>query len=258
MRKLLLLSILTLSLFTLSYAQEEDKKPAFVFAAGNLKFVFPQMIKEFYALHQEARVYIQYGSSGNLAATILEGKNYHIFFSADTKYPQKIYDAGKSASKPKLYARGTLILFIPKIPDLGERKIHILNSQDINNITIANTSSSPYGVAALETLTNAKCCKKVMHKIRYSSDVATAIDNVIWNGDAGFLSKSALHMIPDHRKTQGVDWIEIDENLYNPIIQAYVVSKDGLKNENSVKFLDFIESEAGQKIFLENGYKKIH
>ena len=65
-------------------------------------------------------------------------------------------------------------------------------------------------------------------------------------------------MIPDNRKKEGVDWVEIDSKLYPPIIQSYVVSKKGLKNDNAQKFLSFIESEEGQKIFRVNGYKNIN
>ena len=64
-------------------------------------------------------------------------------------------------------------------------------------------------------------------------------------------------MIPKDRKKEGTDWIEIDQKLYTPIRQAYVISKDGLKNNNATKFLNFIKSKTGQKIFKENGYKNI-
>ena len=256
MRILLTIFLLLLLQSTLS-AQNVYQKPAFVFAAGNLKFVLPQIIKEFYIKHPDARVFIQYGSSGYLADEIIEGKSFDIYFAANIKYPQKIYDTKKSSTKPKIYAQGQLILFIPKNLKLNEEGLKLLGTDSIKNITVANKSSAPYGVAALEALKNSKCCTQVLNKVRYSSDVATAIDNVIWHGDAGFLSKSALNMIPDSRQEEGVDWIEVDNELYSPILQAYVISKNGLKNDNAIKFIKFLESEAGQKIFRDNGYKNI-
>lgn len=258
MYKLLIISLFLLFQSTFISAKDIDKKPAFIFASGNLKFVFPQMINKFYDTYPDARVFVQYGSSGYLASTILQGKSYDIYFSANIEYPGKVYQAKKSATKPKKYAQGVLILFVPANSSLSQKKIDILNSKEIKNITIANNSTSPYGVAAMQTINNSKCSTKVKDKIRYSSDVATAIDNVIWNGDAGFLSKSTLNMIPDDRKKEGVDWIEIDPELYNPIIQAYVVSEHGLKNDNAIKFLNFIESKIGQNIFKNNGYKNIN
>ena len=254
-----LYSFILLLLFSLSslHAQQEYIRPAFILASGNLKFVFPQMLKAFYDKYPNASVHIEYGSSGDLAKSILAGKNYDIFFSANRAYAQKVYKEHKSATKAKDYAQGLLILFVPPNLPLHKEGLNVLASKKIKYITIANKATAPYGVAAMQTLNNSKCCKTTLDKIRYSSDVATAIDNVIWQGDAGFLSKSALYMLPDDRKKEGIDWIEIDPKLYAPIIQAYVVSQEGLQNPNAQKFLNFINTDAGQKIFSDNGYKNI-
>lgn len=255
MRILFLLFVFLLS--TSLYANQPYKKPAIVFAASNLKFVFPQMIKSFYEKYPETRVYIRYDTSGNLANSIMDGSNYDIYFCANLSYAKKVYQAKKSITKPKKYIQGLLILFTPPNSSLYEKKTEILDSKNIANITIANKKSSPHGMASIEVLNNVNCFEKIKYKIRYSVDVATAIDNVIWSGDAGFLPKSALYMIPDNRKKEGRDWIEIDQKLYTPILQTYVISKDGLENDNATKFLNFLKSKIGQKIFKENGYKNI-
>ena len=250
--------VFLLLLFTTLSAEHTYNKPAFILAAGNLKFVFPQMIKEFYKKYPNASVHIQYGASGTLADSILKGKEYDMFFSANIAYPEKVYRAKKSAISAKSYAQGLLILFVPSNVSLSKEGLKVLNNKNIKYITLANKATAPYGKAAMEAITNSKCCKKTLAKIHYSLDVATAIDNVIWYKDAGFLSKSALYMIPDDRKVEGVDWMEVDTKLYKPIIQAYVISKNGLKNDNAQKFLHFIESTDGQKIFNRNGYKNIN
>ena len=256
MCRMFILFLLLLQFTTLS-ADKAYKRPATIFAAGNLKFVFPQIIQEFYKKFPDASVHVQYGSSGYLANSIFEGKEYDVYFAANIKYPKRVYDSKKSATKPKKYAQGLLILFVPPGFSLSEKGIKILASKEIKNITIANRADAPYGVAAMEVIKHKQCCKGVIQKIRFSADVSTAIDNVIWHGDAGFLSKSALYLIPENRKKEGVDWMEIDTKFYSPIIQAYVVSKEGLKNDNARKFLNFLESQRGQKIFEENGYKTI-
>ena len=231
---------------------------AFILAAGNLKFVFPQMIQEFYKKYPDASVHIQYGASGYLAESILKGKKYDIFFSADRKYPQKVYDAKRSERAPKNYAQGILILLSPIDISLADNGLKVLNNKKIKNIIVANKTHSPYGVATMEVLQHSKCCKTTIKKIRYSLDLLTVIDNVIWNGDAGFLAKSALSLIPEDKRKEGVDWIELDETLYSPIIQSYVVSQEGMQNQNAKMFLHFIESNQGQAIFIKNGYKNIN
>ena len=250
------LKIVTLLLlfFTPLLAKKAVYNPAFIFSAANLEFVFPQILKIFYAKYPEAQVYIQYGSSGDLCHEILKGKEYDIFFAANRKYPQKIYQANKSVTAPKDYTQGLLILFTPPNQDLAKKGVKILQDKTIKHITIANNSTAPYGAAAMQVIRKLKEHKKIMQKIRYSSDVASVIDNVIWRGDTGFLSKSALSII---QKKRGRDWIDVDQKLYTPIMQAYVISKHGLHNDNAMKFLHFIQSPQGQKIFQENGYKNI-
>lgn len=248
---------LLLFFFTTLHADTIYNKPAFILAAGNLKFVFPQMIQEFYKNYPNASVHVQYGASGYLTDSILKGKEYDMFFSANVAYARKVYDAKKSATPPKNYVQGLLILFFPSHLSIVDKGLKVLDDPKIKNITVANKKNAPYGVASMEVIKNSQICKKTLEKIRYSPDLATAIDNVIWQGDAGFLSKSALYMIPDDRKTEGEDWIEIDTKLYTPIIQSYVFSKKGLRNKNAQKFLHFLESKEGQIIFKNNGYKSI-
>ncbi|MEA1956608.1 MAG: molybdate ABC transporter substrate-binding protein [Campylobacterota bacterium] len=257
MFKLSIISIFLLLQITTLSANKKYNEPAFILGAGNLKFVFPEILKSFYHKYPDAKVYIEYSSSGYHTKNIFEGKEYDIFFSADIKYPLKVYEAKKSATKPKKYAQGILILFIPSNPLLAKEKIELLKTKDIKAITIPNKEKAPYGKAAIQTLNNTKCYDYIKDKIVYSRDVATAINNVIWNKHAGFLSKSALNMVPNNLRREGIDWIEVDEKYYKPILQAYTISKDGLKNDNAMKFLNFIESKKGQKIFTENGYNEI-
>lgn len=255
MQKLLLLIFL---LSATLLAKGTYVKPLFILASSNLKFVFPQLLQEFYNSYPESRVYIEYGSSGYLADRIFNNKKYDIFFSANREYPQQVYMAQKSVTPAKDYAQGILILFVPSNPLLATKRIKILKDPNIKNITIANRATAPYGMAAIQVLKSCKCYDTIYHKIRYSTDVATVIDSVIWHKNAGFLPKSALSMLPEDKRREGVDYIEIDERLYTPIIQSYTLSKTALENPNTTKFLNFIESKVGQAIFRENGYKNIH
>lgn len=233
----------------------EKSAPAIIFASGNNKFVLPVFVENFYRKYPEARVVIEYGASGDLANAILNGVRYDIFLSADRLYSQKVYDAHKALKAPLEYARGSLILFIPKDSTFHQKKLKVLKGKNIKHITIANKETAPYGKATIEALQNAGLLEKVKNKIRYSTDISTVIQNVIWYDDAGFLSKSALHSLPMAYRIEGVNWIEVDQTLYKPIIQAYVVSKEGSENINAVKFLDYMHSDEGRSIYKEYGYK---
>lgn len=170
-------------------------------------------------------------------------------------YPQKIYDAKKAVNSPKEYAKGTLILFVPADKTLYQKKLESLKNIKIKNITIANKRSAPYGKAAIEVLKNSGMYESLKSKIRFSTDISTAIINVVWYDDAGFLSKSAIHTLPISYKQKGVNWIEVDKKLYDPIVQGYVISEHGSKNINAVRFIDFLFSQEGRDIYKLFGYK---
>lgn len=247
--------LLLVSLLFLSLVASETKAPANIFAAGNNKFVLPALIKSFYMYYPDARVVVQYGATGDLTNSILNGVNYDILLAADMDFPQKIYDAKKALYPPKEYAKGSLILFVPADKALFQKKIKVLQNNALKHITIANKRTAPYGKAAIEVLKNTKLLKVLDDKIRYSTDISTAITNVVWYDDAGFLSKSALKSLPRGYTKEGEHWIEIDEALYTPIVQGYVISKNGAKNINATRFINFLFSEEGRAIYKEYGYK---
>ena len=202
--------------------------PANILAAGNNKFVLPVLIQSFYRKYPNSRVVVQYGATGDLTNSILNGVNYDILLGGNMEYPQKIYDAKKAIFPPKEYARGSLILFVPADNALSQKKLKVLKNKKIKHITIANRQTAPYGKASFE---------------------------VLEKSDAGFLSKSAIQSLPIGYRQEGVNWIEVDETLYKPIIQGYVISKNGSKNINALRFIEFLFSKDGRAIYKEYGYK---
>lgn len=249
------LFLLLLGGFYISVQASEINAPATIFASGNNKFVLPVFVENFYRKYPNSRVVIQYGASGDLANSILNNVSYDIFLSANMEYPKKIYAAKKAIEEPKEYARGTLILFIPQDNTFHQKKLQALSSKKIRHITIANKKTAPYGMAAIEVLKKSNLLEDLEDKIRYSTDISTVITNVIWYDDAGFLSKSSINSLPMAYKKEGVNWIEIDQKLYTPIIQGYVFSLEGSKNINAIKFLEYMNSEEGKAIYKEFGYQ---
>lgn len=237
------------------YAKEAPKSATLIFASGNNKFVLPELVKKFNTLYPEAEILVEYGATGDLANAIIEGVNYDIFLAADMENAQKVYLAKKSVMPAKQYAQGILVMFVPADKTLGQRKLNILKDKKIKNITIANAKTAPYGKAAIEVLKNTNLFDELSGKIRYSTDISTAITNVVWYDDAAFLSKSGINSLPSGYKVEGLNWIEIDQSLYTPLQQGLTVSKGGSENEYAKKFVDFILSKEGQEIYKAYGYK---
>ena len=239
----------TILLFTTVYGQNIH-----ILSAANLKFFFSDVIKEFNKEYPKDKVNIEFDSSVNITKNIIKGKKYDIFLAANKAYPQKVFENEKAAAKPELYATGSLIILISKHVGLKDKKINILTDSAIKEITIANKKTAPYGMAAIEALKNAGIYKNVEKKLFYSTNASNIIGDVLWYGHAGILPKSAVNFLPRGYNIEGENYIEVDQNLYKPIEQYYVLSLEGEKNEAVKRFIKFLLSDA-KKIFEKNGYR---
>ena len=225
-----------------------------IFAAANLKFFFLDVIEKYTQKYPKDRVEVIYNSSGVLYKKIVAGEKYDIFLSADMHYPQKLYEKSLSATKPEIYTQGTIILLIAAHKGLKEKGLQVLSDSSINEITIANKKSAPYGQAAIEALKNSKLYDKLERKIVYSNDASTIIGDVLWYANAGILPKSAAGFLPRGYNLEGENWVEINQKLYSPIMQGYTLSSSGVKSRAAKRFIEYLLHD-GQKIFKENGYK---
>ncbi|MEA3383216.1 MAG: molybdate ABC transporter substrate-binding protein [Campylobacterota bacterium] len=225
-----------------------------ILSAANLKFFFEDLTKEYNKQYPNDKIDVEFDSSGNISDQILKGKNYDIFLSANMTYPKKVYNNNKSATKPKKYTTGALILLISTHKGLSNSKLDILKDDEIKEITIANKKTAPYGVAAIQALKNANLYDKIKSKLYYSTNASNIIGDVLWYGHVGILPKSAINSLPRGYNMEGENWIEIDQKLYDPIVQGYTLSEHGIKNDVSNRFIKFLLSD-GQKIFKKNGYK---
>ena len=245
--KILIIFVFSTTLFA--------KETIVIFAAAHNKFVLPEIIDRFTKKHPDTIFNIEYGASGKLRDSILEGVGYDIFLSADMNKPQEVYMAKKSATEVKKYSEGSLILVAPADKSLKNRGLEILKDSKIKKIAIANPKSAPYGKATIEVLKKIGIFEEISGKIIYTSDISTVIANMAWYDEAGFTAKSAIKSLPLGYNKEGVHYIEIDSSLHSPIEHGFVVSNDGIKREVVKNFVDFLSSNEALQIFREYGYK---
>jgi molybdate transport system substrate-binding protein len=183
---------------------------------------------------------------GRFARTqIQNGAPFDIFLSANMKYPNYLYSKKLAITKPKVYAKGRLVLFSIR------KKFTSLNDlQNLDTIAVANVKTAPYGKAAIEVLKNAKLYEKVKDKLVYAETVNQVISYVKNAADAGFVAKSS--MFSPKMKQYRNKWIDIDKSLYSPINQGIVIIKDSLEAK---KFYNFIFSKKAKLIFKKYGYE---
>jgi molybdate transport system substrate-binding protein len=209
-------------------------------AAGNA-YALPQIIKAYNKKNPNDKVHLIFASSGKLTAQIMHGAKYDIFLAADMKYPLFLYKEGLSLTKPKIYAKGAIVLFSKK-PLTGNYKEIILNAK---SIAIANPKTAPYGMAAVEFLKNTGLYDKVKDKLVYAETVSAAFNYSLHSTDIGIIAKSLLF---SSNTKKYKNWIDLPNN-YTPIAQGVV-----LINKKAKNFYNFLFSDAAKDILKKYGY----
>lgn len=110
--------------------------PLRIAAAADLQSVLPKIAKAFTRKTGTA-VSVSYGSSGVLFLQALRHAPFDVFMSADSFYPARLLRQGDGvAGTERVYARGGLVLWFSKKPDLAGDKspIHALMDPSIGRL----------------------------------------------------------------------------------------------------------------------------
>ena len=223
-----------------------------VAVAANVKFAF-QELKTTFAKETGIAVKEVVSSSGKITAQVLNGAPFDVFLSADTGYPEKLRQQGLTASAPKIYAYGTLVLWTMKNIDLG-RGIALLTQDTIGKVAIANPRLAPYGRESVRAMAHYHVYSAVEPKLVYGQSISQTTQYIESRAaDVGFTAKSVV--LAPNMKGMG-HWVEIPRDAYQPIAQAAVILKHG-EDQNAAaanKFFDFIYSPPARAIFSRYGY----
>lgn len=247
MRKVI--SITVLLIFSMGMFAEE----IIVAVAANVQFVMEDLKTEF---ERQAGIKVKtvINSSGKLTAQIASGAPFDIFLSADMKYPETLFNKGYADSLPRVYARGSLVLWSTIDIDLSQG-ITILLTEQARKIAIANPLNAPYGRAAEEALKYYRVYNRVKEKLVFGRNVSQANQYIVSGAaEAGFTSKSTV--LSRDMIGRG-EWIEVDSVAYSPIEQGAVILKHGkeVHPEAARVFFNFLFSLTARQILKSYGYR---
>ena len=221
--------------------------------AANVSYAIEDLKKEFNKLYPNTKVKVTLGSSGKLTTQIKHGAPYQLFISANMNYPNFLYKAGIAITKPIVYAKGSLAYLSNKKQDFTQG-INLLKNKKIKRIAVANPKTAPYGIATVEALKNARVYKSIKKKFIYGESISQTVSYTITACDIGFIAKSSLYSPKMARFKKGINWIDVDTKLYNPIEQGIVILKNGKNNKEVKAFYKFILSSKAKKILKDFGY----
>ena len=246
--------ILVFAIIILFGLHAEAKPKIIVAVAANVQYAMND-IKSAFEKSTGIELEIILGSSGQITAQIEQGAPYDVFISADTKYPDYLFDHGFTNGKPKVYAQGSLVVWtMRKDLDLKKGLQEILNA-NIKNIAIANPKTAPYGRAAMQVLQNLGMENKVENKLVYGENISSVNQFIVSKAaDIGFSAKSVVLSPAMMHKGK---WIDVDSKLYDPIMQSCVMLKEGIKTHpnETMAFFRFMFSDQVKDIFKKYGYK---
>jgi len=235
---------------TKGHAQEQKLRIA---AAADLKFVMPELSREF-GDKTGTKIDVTSSSSGNFFAQIKSGAPFDLFFSADIEYPKRLEAAGFAEPGTMFaYAEGRIVIWMPATTaeDLAKQGWNVLLDGRVQKIAIANPAHAPYGKAAVSALQKAGIYNQVKTKLVYGENISQAAQFVqSGNAQAGIIARS-LARSPGMK--DGQIW-EIPAEMHPPIHQGAVVLKSAKNKPTARAFLDFVKSTAGREILEKHGF----
>ena len=231
---------------------ESGKARIIVAAAANVQFAMNELET---AAEQDLGLDIEVviSSSGKLTAQILQGAPYDLLLSANMMYPNQLFQAGKAAEPPKVYAYGALVLWtlkdLPIDPDP-----HFLLDPAIRKVAIANPKNAPYGEQAVRVFKHYGIYEQIKPKLVFGESIAQTNQYILSEAcEAGLTAKSVV--LSPEMKGQG-KWWPVDQAAYSPIEQGAVITSYGQQHHPlaSRRFLEFLFTEKAKGIFQRYGY----
>lgn len=151
-----------------------------VFAAASLTEVFPKI---------DSKPRYNFAGSNTLLAQIEQGAPADVFASANTSYPQQLFDEGK-CEKPVVYAYNKLVVIVPKSNPAGIRSVFNLTKSGVK-VVIAGVGV-PVGDYTRVILRNLGISRGVMaNVVSNEPDVKSVTSKVaLGEADAGFVYRT--------------------------------------------------------------------
>lgn len=223
-----------------------------IFVASSASKAMNEVKNEFLKTHPNDKIELVFGASGKYYELLKQGREFDLFFSADTKYAQAIYDDKNALSEPKVYVLGVVALY-----SLDENLLQggVLSLKDkadkITHLSIANPKVAPYGVAAKEVLENLNLEAVFKDKIVLGENISVPVLHVdSKNADLGIVAYSLVSPA-NHPKGKAVI---VDSKYFTPLEQSYVITKYAKDNKLALEFSDFIASSKAKEIFKKYGF----
>ena len=216
-----------------------------VLAAASLTESFNTIGKDFEKVHPGTTVTFSFGSSSTLATQVNQGAPADVLATADERTMKMVTDKDNAAGDPATFATNTLEIAVPagnpgKVTGLSD-------FADPKFKTALCAKEVPCGAAAQQVFAKANITPK---PVSYETDVKAALQKVEQNEvDAALVYKTDVAAAGD--KVQGIDFDEASS-----VVNKYpiVALKESQNADGATAFVDYVQSDAGQKVLSDAGF----
>ncbi len=223
-------------------ASQELSGSILVSAAASLNSSFTEISKAFMEEHPKAKVTLNFGSSGQIAAQIEQGAPADIAAFADTAPMQALEKAQLVLAPSKVFARNSLAIVTKANNPLNIRSLADLATVGTVSLCV---QTAPCGKFAEQSLTNAGVSIAESNITRGADAQATL--RAVTEGDAEAGIVYATDASPDASVA-----IEQRYNINNEYPIA--VTRSSSQRVLAAAFMEFVLSAAGQSILSRAGF----
>jgi molybdate transport system substrate-binding protein len=257
MKKLLILCALLFPMLTTISCQsgapkngQTGSQDLTVAAASNLTDALAEIGPRFTS-KTGIRVVFSFGATADLAKQIENGAPFDVFAAADTEHIEQLERQGLLTPGTRaLYARGRLVIWLPPGSNLRVERIQDITARAFERIAIAKPDVAPYGRAAVESLRRLGIWNEIEERVVYAQNVSQAKQYAATgNAEVAFIPLALV-------KPGEGSYLEVGDELHQPIDQALGIIKDSTKQTEARQFVDFLLSDEGRELLSRKGYHK--
>ena len=243
-----LLLVLVIAACTSHKKNAPDDTQLIIAAAANLTEAFAEIGPKF-TDKTGIRVVFSFGATADLAKQIENGAPFDVFASADTEHVEQLEKENLLTPGTRaIYARGRLVMWLPPSSSLKAARIEDITDKQFERIAIAKPDVAPYGRATVESLRALGIWSDIEGKVIYAQNVSQAKQyTATGNAEVAFIPLGLV-------KPGEGSYVEVSDELHQPINQALGVVKESPKQAQARRFVDFLLSPEGRDLLVKKGY----
>ena len=219
-------------------------------AAASMQHVLEEIRLLYNQKYPQAKIVLNFGSSGTLQYQIEQGAAVDIFISAAPQQMNRLAEKKLLIGKTRQnLVKNQMVLVVPK-DNRAIASFADLADRSVDKIALGEPNSVPAGQYAQEILTALNIIDEVKAKAVYGKDVRQVFNYVATgNIDAGIVYRTDAI---DADRVEIVD--TAPPSVYSPVVYPAAIVKESKNIQAAEQMLQFLLSDEAQAIFQRNGF----